>query len=285
MKTLLFIHFCGLALLVSVANSEAAITAYTSDFNSGDSSWNDVFKNFNGNSLNDFAWSGTAGVGNSGGILITNGIQNPAFYRPDDSSSFNLSTLTGGEGYRSTADFFWSGNPASSDLTVLTMGFTIDNSKVNALSTGGSLAGSLIRSANSTNLTLRIRYDNNVAAGSLNFPQATLSPGSWYRLQFDMVKASESTFNSIVTLYSIGVNGLVTPVAVTHNSSAVSISGTITAASLSADEEAHSAIDVRANGGITALDNLSVSYIPEPSSAGLVLLGVSGLIARRRRRI
>jgi hypothetical protein len=181
MKTLLFIHFCGLALLVSVANSEAAITAYTSDFNSGDSSWNDVFKNFNGNSLNDFAWSGTAGVGNSGGILITNGIQNPAFYRPDDSSSFNLSTLTGGEGYRSTADFFWSGNPASSDLTVLTMGFTIDNSKVNALSTGGSLAGSLIRSANSTNLTLRIRYDNNVAAGSLNFPQATLSPGSWYR--------------------------------------------------------------------------------------------------------
>lgn len=283
MKTPAIIFSTGLVLLISSPVSHAVITAYSADFSGDDTSLSDFFKSATNGAVAGAAWSATGGVGGGGGVLVTNGTQNNFFYRPDSSSFFNLASLTTGQGYRSSADFYWSGPPISTELTVVTMGFSTGNTASSALSANGSLAGSLIRTAGSTDLTLRIRFDNGTAPGSLAFRQETLSPGSWYRLQFDMLKASSTTFNTMVTLYSIGADGLGTPVAVTYNSADVSISGTITAASLAADVNAHSAFDVRANNSITALDNLNVSFIPEPASAGLLALGVAAIGLRRRK--
>jgi hypothetical protein len=260
----------------------AAITSYFADFTDS-ASLSGSFRSSSNGAVAGAAWSATGGVGGGGGVQITNNTQNAFFYRPDANSFFDLSSLTTGQGYRSSSDFFWSGAPASTDLTVITAGFTTGNNLNNALSTNGSLAGSLIRNANSTDLTLRIRFDNTTAPGSLAFSQETLSPNSWYRLQFDMVKDSATTFSSMVTLYSIGADGLGGPVAVTFNSADVSISRTITAAALAADVDAHSAFDVRANNSITAVDNLRVSFIPEPASAGLFVFGLACMAARRRR--
>ncbi|RYD36522.1 MAG: PEP-CTERM sorting domain-containing protein [Verrucomicrobiaceae bacterium] len=283
MKTPALISSICLVLLAAAPISQAAITAYAADFSGDTSSFDANFRHANGGAVAGAAWGATAGVGGGGGVGVTNNGQNNFFYRPDENSSFDMGSLTAGQGFRSSADFLWSAAPIAENLTVLTIGFSTGNGAGNALSANGSLGGSIIRSADSTNLTLRIRFDNTTAPGSLSFAQSTLSPGSWYRLQVDFVKASSTTFQTMVTLYSIGADGLAAPVVLTSNSNDISISRTITASALAGDATAHSVYDVRANDGITALDNLNVTMIPEPASAALLGLGavVFGLGRRR----
>ena len=119
----------------------------------------------------------------------------------------------------------------------------------------------------------------------MSFGQGSLTVGSWYRLTYEVTKGDTAdAFNGIVTLYSIGEDGLDPAQVFLNGGNPVTVSGSQTNAILYEDDAVLSVYDIRNTNGINAVDNLGVSYIPEPSAAGLLGLGVLGLGLRRRRR-
>lgn len=277
--------FCFLAL----SSVSQAITSYTADFSGSAGSLTGLFKEVADGAVTSagMTWGATAGVGGGGGVLVTNSAADNFFYRPDPvdnaTSAFNFSALTAGQGFSSSADFLWSASNTTSDLTDLTslnMGFSTARPS-NALSAapGSSsfISGSLIRNG-ATTVQLRIRNDN-ATPFTTTFNQSALTAGNWYRLTYQATLNGDGTIANLVTLYAIGADGLATPVEVD------SVSGDVTNAGLLASTESYSSYDIRnANSnGIDAIDNLNVTFIPEPSALALVALGGVALAGRRRR--
>lgn len=282
------------AMLLALSSfSQAAITSYSADFNGGATSLTDPFKETADGAVTSagMTWGATAGVGGSGGVLVTNTGQDNFFYRPgttpdNSTSAFDFTALSAGQGFSSSADFLWS-NSTATDLTSLNVGFSTARPS-NALSAapGSSsfLSGSLIRNASATTVQLRIRSDN-ATPFSTTFSQTAsetspgMTAGSWYRLTYQTTLNGDGTIANLLTLYSIGVDGLATPVEVT------SVSGNVTNTGLLGSAAAYSAYDIRNlnSNGIDAVDNLNVTFIPEPSAMALVALGGVALAGRRRR--
>lgn len=274
------------ALLLALSPfSQAAITSYGADFNSGSGSLTDFFLRTGDNPAAGVTWNATAGVGGGGGLLVTNGTTDNFFYRPgtpsDATSALDFSALTVGQGFSSSVDFLWS-NSSSTDLTSLNAGFSITRPN-NALSAGSETAsfisGSLIRNTPDPNLVqLRIR-SHNATPFSKSFVQTTLEAGEWYRMTFQATMNGDGTIANLLTLYSIGANGLATPVVVD------SISGNVTNDMVADSATVYSAYDIRNvnSNGIDAVDNFNVSFIPEPSAIALVALGGVAMAGRRRR--
>lgn len=278
--------FPAAAVLLALSPlSQAAITSYSADFNSGAGSLTGLFKEAVDGAVTGagVSWGATAGVGGGGGVLVTNSAADNFFYRPDPvanaTSAFDFSALTVSQGFSSSTDFLWS-NSTSTDLTSLNMGFSTARPS-NALSAapGSSsfISGSLIRNG-ATTVQLRIRNDN-ATPFTTTFNQSALTAGNWYRLTYQATLNGDGTIANLVTLYAIGADGLATPVEVD------SVSGDVTNAGLLASTESYSSYDIRnANSnGIDAIDNLNVAFIPEPSALALVALGGVALGGRRRR--
>lgn len=286
---LMRLPFSSAILLLALSPiSQAVITSYGADFNSGAGSLTGFFLRTGDNAAAGVAWNATAGVGGGGGVLVTNGAADNFFYRPsppdNTTSAFNFSALTAGQGYSSSADFLWS-NSTSTDLTSINVGFSPGRAS-NALSgaTDGFISGSLIRNGSDT-VQLRIR-NNNATPFTESFDQSppdgqpsTIVANNWYRLTFQMTMNANGSIDNLVTLYSIGLDGLAAPVQVS------SVSGNVINPGLLASTEVFSAYDIRnvSSNGIDAVDNLNVSFIPEPSAMALAALGGVAVMARRRR--
>jgi hypothetical protein len=277
--------FSSTILLLALSSvSQAVITSYGADFNSGAGSLTGFFRETADGAVTDagVSWDATAGVGGGGGVLVTNAAADNFFYRPSPpdnaTSAFDFSTLTTGQGYSSSADFLWS-NSTSLNLTSINVGFSPGRAS-NALSgtADGFISGSLIRNGTNT-VQLRIRNDN-VNSPTTDFNQSVLTAGSWYRLTYQMTLNGDGTIDNLVTLYSIGADGLATPVPVN------SVAANTTNPDLLASTEVFSAYDIRNlnSNGIDAVDNLNVSFIPEPSAMALAALGGLAMVARRKRK-
>jgi hypothetical protein len=273
------------------APAQAQILGYDVNFNSGSTSLSGNFLGANDNALaGGYAWGATAGTGGTGGLAVTQTGGNNFFYRPnppalDSTSTFDFSSLAAGTTIVSTTDFLWS-NSTATDLTVLTAGFTPNNTSTTALSSTGALAGSLIRNG-SSNVTLRMRNGTGDAS-TLSFAQSTLTAGNWYQLSYEVTKsATTNTFDYTVSLYSIGAAGTSVPVLFNDGTKDITISGSLTNSSIYADSSVFFAYDIRntaGNTGIRAADNFDVAVVPEPVAGTLVLTGLFGLTALRRRR-
>jgi len=279
MKNLPLLSSIGSVLLAAAPMSQAVITSYFSDFNSGSGTVTD-YTAANGDPAVDFAWDAAAGVGGGGGVLIGSSASNK-YYLPDDTSAFDFTTLPSGDGYRVTADFRWS-DSTSTDLTVINIGFV--PSTGSTMSSTTSMGGSLIRAADGSTVTLRLRTGS-TNVDTMSFGQDSLTAGNWYRLTYEVTKSgTANAFNGIVTLYSIGEDGLDAAQVFLDGGTPASVSGSQTNATLYEDGSVISVYDVRNTNGINAVDNLGVSYIPEPSAAAMLGLGALAFGARRRRR-
>jgi hypothetical protein len=255
------------------------------DFNSGAASYTDNFRGASDGAVTGFTWLANGGTGGSGGLQVTNTVAENIFYRPspvaDASSTFDFSSLTAGTGFVSSADFRWS-NSTATGLTSINVGFSGSNPS-NALSGGSYISGSLIRNGD-TNVTLRLRTGN-TTVDSLAFDQSALTVDSWYRLVFQAQKnATTGSFSTMVSLFSIGADGTSTAVLFNNGTTDVRISANLSNTALYSDEVVFGAYDVRNNNGIDRIDNLNVTFIPEPSSAILSGIACALLGVRRRSR-
>lgn len=272
-------------LLALPSFSQAAITSFNADFSGDAGSLTGLFREAADGAVTGagVSWGATAGVGGGGGVLVTNSGADNFFYRPgptpdNATSGFDFSALTVGQGFSSTADFLWS-NSSSTDLTSINVGFSTAR-PTNALSTDVSdsfLSGSLIRNGSST-VQLRIR-SNNATPFTTSFAQSALTAGEWYRMTYQVTLNGDGTIANLVALYSIGADGLATPVEVD------SVSGNVTNAGVLASGSAFSGYDIRNtnSNGIDAIDNLGVAFVPEPSAVVMVLAGGVVMAGRRRR--
>ncbi|MBX3742900.1 MAG: PEP-CTERM sorting domain-containing protein [Akkermansiaceae bacterium] len=266
------------------AVSSAAITSYFADFEGDSTSLTSVFAGASDAAVPGFTWNATAGVGGGAGVLVGSSASNK-YYRPspgaDATSAINLASLSSGEGFRSSADFRWSDTSAT-DLTVLNFGFV--TTQGTAMSSSNSMGGSIIRTAGGSTVALRLRSGTSDVE-TLSFNQSLFTAGSWYRLVYETVKTdTANTFASVLTLYSIGADGTSTAVVMNNAGNPLVVSSQVGASFLYSDTAAFAAYDVRNTNGISAMDNLRMEFIPEPSAAGLLLLGLSGVMARRTRR-
>jgi len=277
--------FPAAAMFLALSSfSQAAISSYGADFNSGSGSLTGFFLRTADSAAAGLTWDATAGVGGGGGVLVTTGATaDNFFYRPtpanNSTSTFDFSALTTGQGFSSSVDFLWS-NSTSTELTSVNAGFSTHRGS-SALSAGSLttsfISGSLIRNGADT-VDLRIRSHTGVAFSS-TLDQDTLNAGAWYRLTYQATLNSDGTIANLVTLYSIGANGLATPVVVN------SVSGNVTNDMVADSATMYSAYDIRNtnSNGIDAVDNLNVTFIPEPSALVLVALGGMAIAGRRRR--
>ena len=288
-------HLCSLAVLsvlgsVSAISAQAQILGYDINFNSGSTTYTDNFRGASDAAAAGFTWGASSGTGGSGGLTVTNTGANNIFYRPappdNATSTFDFTSMAAGTTIVTTTDFVWS-NIAATDSTLLTAGFVPNNSTVNALTSSGALAGSLIRNAGTSTVTLRMRNGTTNAA-TINFSQATLTAGNWYQLSYEITKsATANTFDYTVSLYSLGATGTGTPVLFNDGTNDITLSGTLTNSAIYGDANAFFAYDIRdtvGDTGITRVDNFSVEVVPEPMSASLVAAGLLSLAAFRRHR-
>lgn len=282
------------ALLVlaatTVCSIHAQILGYDVNFNGSSATYTDNFRKANDAAAVGFIWGAGVGTGGTGGLTVTNTQAVNLFYRPtptsDATSTFDFANFAAGTKIVSTTDFLWS-NTSSTTLTVLTAGLVGSNATDNALTSASALAGSLIRTG-SSDVTLRMR-NGTANAQTLDFSQSSLSAGSWYQLSYELTKsATANTFDYVVSLYYIGLNGTSAPVLFNDGTKNITISGTLTNAnSIYNDSTAFFAYDIRnagANLGINAVDNFHVAAVPEPTTVALIGLGLLGFAAARRFR-
>ncbi|WAC21499.1 PEP-CTERM sorting domain-containing protein [Luteolibacter sp. SL250] len=271
------------AFLCLSAVCPAAITSYFADFSGDETSLTSAFAGASDAAVPGWTWNGTAGVGGGEGILVGSSSSNK-YYRPtpgaDATSAIDLAALSSGQGFRSSADFRWSDIEAT-DLTVLNFGFV--TTQATAMSSTNSMGGSIIRSAGGSGVTLRLRSGTSDVE-TLSFNQSLFTAGNWYRLVYETVKTdTANTFASVLTLYSIGADGTATPVVMDNVGTPLTISSQIGSSVLYSDSAAFAAYDVRNTNGISAMDNLRLEFIPEPSAAALLAVGMAGMAVRRRR--
>lgn len=275
--------------------ASAQITGFDADFNAGATTYTDNFQRWNADPQDPvgFTWGSSFGTGGGGGLQVDNTAGNNIFYGAPNSAvgthTFDVAGLAGGSSeasFSSSIDFVWS-NTTATDLTVITFGLAASRAQ-GAMSSSGSLGGSIIRNGSST-VTLRLR-NNNASASSLTFNQSLLTAGNWYQLAFDFTKsATTNEFDYVLTLLSLGADGTSSPVVFNDGTKDLTMSGSVSNSTLYGDSDVFFGYDIRdtiGSTGISHVDNLTVTStaIPEPSAAVLVGGLLTLFVAGGRRR-
>lgn len=271
--------------------AHAQIVGFDVDFNGSSTTYTGNFARASDSILGTTGlnWGATAGTGGGGGLIVTETSARNLFYRPapanDATSTFDMAAFAAGDTFSTSIDFLWADTTATG-TTLITAGFSPANTSQTAMTSAGALAGSIIRNGTST-VTLRMR-NGNASASTLDFSQSALTAGSWYRLSYDVTKSETlNTFDYTVSLFSIGANGISTPVLFNDGSKDLTITGSVSNSAIYADTNAFFAYDIRGGTtGISHVDNLVVSSaIPEPSAfAAIAGLGALAAVGLRRRR-
>ena len=292
MNTLRLAPLLAVASLLT-SNAVASINAYNVNFNDNAATYTGNFLRYGDDStMTGLTWETDVGTNGGGGLTVSEGAARNLFYRPNPTaanatSTFNISSQVANTTFTSTLDFQW-GSTTATTLTVITAGFVPSNSSQTALTSAGALAGSIIRTANGSVVTLRMRNGTVNAGPTLDFNQSTLTAGNWYRLSYELTKTdTPSTFNYTVSLFSIGATGTSTATLFNDGTNNITISSSVTNTAIYADTDAFFAYDIRGDAnGISHVDNFSVtSAIPEPSSFAILagFLAIGFATASRRR--
>jgi hypothetical protein len=241
---------CACLLAAFAAAGIACAQSY--DFNSGQSDFNATFtSNLPGGAT--VTYSATAGIGGSGSIS-TNGVSNQTEIYNTPLANFTGASIT--------TSFYFQTRPTLSMADLV--GFGIFSSTTQLFDSGDNL-GYKINGTNSS----------------------TLLASTWYQLVATTTNTG-TTFHTTLSLQDYGTDGVTltgSPITIGASDSAP---GTLLSTSL---------VYVGIYGGIgvqgghspdaqtTAIDNFSVSAIPEPSTYAAILGGLTlvGAAARRRR--
>jgi len=273
----------------------ASINAYTVNFNDNAATYTGNFLRYGDDStMTGLTWGAAVGTNGGGGLTVTEGAARNLFYRPNPTaanatSTFNISAQAANTTFTSTLDFQW-GSTTATTQTLITAGFVPSNTSQTALTSSGALAGSLIRTASGSIVTLRMRNGTANAGSTLDFNQSALTAGNWYRLSYELTKtAVTNTFDYTVSLFSIGATGTSTASLFNDGSKNITLSGSVTNSAIYADTDAFFAYDIRGDAnGVSRVDNFSVatSAVPEPSTYALVagFLAVGFAASRRGGR-
>lgn len=247
-------RFATWLLAACAALGSAAAQTYSYNFNSGASDFSPTTFTANlpgGATVN---YSGTSGIGGSGSFS-TNGVTNAT-------TIFNT-PLHNSAGATFTTSFYFQTRPTVSTGDLV--GFGYFNSTTQ-LFDAGNLIGYKINGANSSSLL----------------------PSTWYQLTATTTNTG-STFHTSIALQNYGANGTTLTGSPINIGASDNAGGTLlTTGSIY--------VGLYGGGGIQggfgtdymtpAIDNFSVSAIPEPSTyaaiAGVMMLGVA---AWRRRRV
>jgi hypothetical protein len=213
--------------------------------------------NLNGNAATAFAWSSTAGVGPSGGVVSTSQAydSDSAIYPVgfDNQVGAILSVQL---------DYQMQYHALGPDIR---LGFTTDpGATFHDLSevwieTYGNIGTKAFRS----NFAL--------------FPFVAFTPGNWFRMELDLTKTGSFTYNGTANLFDLGPTGLAAPTLLATNSFFV---GSVTIGSAS-----HLFPGFFVHAATTGVDNfMASSSVPEPSTFTLIAVGIVALVGAIRLR-
>ncbi len=281
--------YSKLSLLAAVSilgvSSLGAQTSY--NFNVDQTDFNNTFVGPAVSTTNFSAsWNATAGANSTGG-LVTDSSQRTAYY----GSTVGQFTTNGDT--RFVSYYFKAGINGTTNASGNTgVGFNTANNV--GLQTGTYVFANVNSTANDgTNYTasqLQISYRNN-GTGAVVSDAATfaLVQNNWYQLRLDLTYSGSNLFSATAALYNWGADGL------TGGSQLASFASS--ALTGSAGGNLSTLVNTNLNAGFwgrtsnsgvraMAIDNFSVTAIPEPSTyAAVAGLGVLALVAFRRRRV
>lgn len=225
-------------------------------------------------------WSATAGIGGGGGIVISQTANNSSTFIPTATSftfaagaanqitvSMMLKLNSSGFGGGTSKAFF-----GIADATNYSWG---QNAPTGVSAIGGGLQ-------NAAQTITRSAVTGGTSFNGNNSGNLTLTNGNWYQLSAVLTKpASGGIWTADLTLADYDTNGLT----FMGEDVFTGLSVNMGASSISATSAVNFAVFGVRDQSWSAMDNLSVTAIPEPSSyAALVGLGALGFIALRRRR-
>lgn len=227
------------------------------------------FRTFDGES-STFPYTAVEGTSESGAVAVNPGIQ-AQFWAGDQTSAarIDLGALTQGGTITTSVDL--KVRPDYDALTVLTFGFTLNESR-SALTQerGKNVAGSLYRPEGSPGFVLRMRNDS-TDLDSLELAPDALFAGEWYRLELVLQRATaNSVIEYTLTVYSLGNDGQSPPTMLNDGVSDITLTGFVENAEVLESSEALWAIDARssfdpdlkATRGVVFVDNFVLKKSP-----------------------
>ena len=281
MKTKSTIQILALAAsVICLTSASNAATLFADSFSSDSLSSYTI----NG-STGLVTYGATAGVGGSGGLLITN-TNNPSTSIIPGSTANNTG-FTIDLGAANTVTFSmmlkYSGTQGGTSQAFLGLSNGQDyNWGQNTIGATSAVGGAVV-----AGIGLNTRGGTNGASanGATGAPNATLTSGNWYLYQVDLTKpvAASNLWTVSGSLQDFGVSGLVSGAVATSYTGVTNAFGTTANTGINA-----AATQTFLNFGVrnqmwTAADNFSVTTIPEPSAFAMFGLGMLGLATSRRR--
>jgi autotransporter-associated beta strand protein len=176
------------------------------DFNNG---INDLTDNFTTTAVTRSTYSATAGIGSSGGIVVST-----------DTGGFNENwtaplSMAAGDHLIISAMFKTNATTGSADNQICGVGLSSSNTAEFGTTTGSSLSFTLRRSASTTTrqvLTATANSTGGVNTNTLRGATFLARSDYWYRLDAEIVKTSTTNnFYIQLFLYECGTDGLQTP--------------------------------------------------------------------------
>jgi hypothetical protein len=216
-----------------------------------------------------------AGVGGVSGRLNSSSVTSTStlIYSPGGTAqAINLS-----DGTLSLSAYFLAAHSATNSTARIAIG-VLPNSTANELQSNVGLQLRLLRS-NVQTYQMQIRNANNIGA------PITLVDGNWYKISLDITReATTNQFTVISSLLNYGSSGVASPTTVLSNTQTTTFSdANIQAIWSDSSVYAATLMQNSSGGGAVAVDNYSISQVPEPvlggSLAALLMIGM-----RRRVR-